>query len=163
MVNASKPRKPACTCMKRPVSSIGSKRAPCCCNHKGFRKIREMYPNGIERKYLKTFERLLPDTIKRNKRCEDDERTYARKKSPPRSPQKLTASNTCRLPASSRKFAIISPRPRSQYKPAGSSGWVYNVTQLDVVARNNGSTSSSENKGLFLFVFTCMLFFFPFW
>ena len=48
---------------------------------------------------------------------------------------------------SSRKTAIISPRPRQDYQLTGSGGWVYNVSRVEY-GRNTPPHTSVRSQGM---------------
>ena len=71
-------------------------------------------------------------------------------------PKEIPTKIPSRHPNTARKTAVIPPRPRHRYRLAGSSGWVYNVTQLEL-DRSVPSHTASRNQGLQTFIHQFMM------
>ena len=143
--------------MHYPPSQIENSEPICCTKHAHFQHSGDMPSSSRKYQDLKTFGLQAEKTILGKN---DGHVNYSRKgKKRKRANVVVPISNGPNLndlfeiksmnwkQKSPRKTAIVPPRPRQQYRLAGSSGWVYNVSQVEY-GRNTPVRASSRSHGM---------------
>ena len=143
--------------MHFPLSQIENSEPICCTKHAHFQHLGDMSPVTRNFQDVKALGLQADKTIlgKKDNQVNNVRRGKKRKRANVVVPTSngLNLKDLCETKyinwkqKSPKKTAIVPPRPRQQYRLAGSSGWVYNVAQVEY-GRNTPVRVSSRSHGM---------------